>query len=83
MVSDVEKVAKCSDIYNVFNFRGIFFTNKITLYACWESLAYTINIMLCYLFLHVFYIMENWKLCNPLLVVYDVYEKTASYVDIK
>jgi hypothetical protein len=27
--------------------------------------------------------MENWKLCNPLLVVYDVYEKTASYIDIK
>jgi len=27
--------------------------------------------------------MKNWKLCNPLLVVYDVYEKTASYINIK
>ena len=99
MTQNCIRCGKGCQTYNVFNFRGIFFTNKITLHVCWESLAYTIkNSMLCYLFLHFFLhkmkdlnsiknilccIMKNWKLCNPLLVVYAVYEKTASYINIK
>ena len=48
-------------IYNVFKFWGIFstFLSEITLFICREYLAYSINIMLCYLFLKYCYLKQK------------------------
>ena len=52
-----KKLQNVCHIHNVFKFWGIYstFLSEIALYICREYLAYSINIMLCYLFFRFCY----------------------------
>ena len=54
MVSEVEKVAKCTPYSQCFQVFDIFKLNN-GIYICREYLAYSINMMLCYLYVFAVY----------------------------
>ena len=53
-------VSEVEQIENVFKFRGTIstFPNHLTLYICWESVPYTINIIWFY-FVYLIYLAQT------------------------